>query len=69
MIKLMCQEKIFYLHIFLLFIFICLLPGCKHTDSIMINDVNLEKVISGATRSSKCILKTIENALQNGGKI
>lgn len=26
-------------------------------------------VISGATLSSKCILKAIENALQNGGKI
>jgi uncharacterized protein with FMN-binding domain len=129
MIKLISQKKLFYLPILLLFLFICLLPGCKHTDSIIINDVKLEKVkdgtykgeyksfpvkvvvsvkvknhqiteiriiehrkgegekaeviiedvirtqslevdvISGATRSSKCILKAIENAFQNGGKI
>ena len=129
MIKLICQKKLLYLPILLLFLFICLLTGCQHTDSIRIKDVKLEKVkdgtykgeyksfpvkvmvnvkvknheiteikiiehrtgkgekaeviikdviltqsfdvdvISGATRSSKCILKAIENALQNGGKI
>ena len=129
MIKLIYQKKLFHLPILLLILFICLLTGCQHTDSIRIEDVKLEKVkdgtykgeyesfpvkvtvsvkvknhqiteititehrtgrggkaeviiedviqtqslevnvISGATRSSNCILKAIENALQNGGKI
>ena len=129
MIKVMYQKKLFFLPIFLLLLFIYLLTGCKDKDSIIIKDVNLEKVkdgtyngeyksfpvkvvlsvkvknhqiteikikkhnegkgetaeaiiedviqaqslevdaISGATLSSKCILKAIENALKNEGKI
>lgn len=49
MIKVMYQKKLFYLPYLLLLLFIYLLTGCNDidTDSIIIKDVNLEKVKDG----------------------
>ena len=56
MIKLICQKKLLYLPILLLFLFICLLTGCQHTDSIRIKDVKLEKVKDGTYKGEYAMI-------------